>query len=91
MQPLGGADLSQILQGIKGASAREINKLTGVTGTFWLDESYDRIVRSEKQYWRFVRDITENPIKAGLRDDAYWPYKGGARLSSVRIPGQRTM
>ena len=88
MEPLGGHDLSRILQGIKGASAREINKLTGVTGTLWLDESYDHIVRSEKQYWRFVRYITENPTKDGLRDDEYWLYKGDARLSSVWIPGK---
>ncbi len=93
MEPLGGHNLSRILQGIKGAFAREINKLTGVTGTFWLDESYDHIVRSEKQYWRFIRYITENPTKDGLRNDAYWLYKGGARLSSVCIPdsGKRTM
>ncbi len=75
MEPLGGHDLSRILQGIKGASAREINKLMGVTGTFWLDESYDHVVRSEKQYWRFVRYIAENPASAGLRDHEYWLYR----------------
>ena len=87
MEPLGGHDLSRILQGIKGASAREINKLMGVTGTFWLDESYDHVVRSEKQYWRFVRYIAENPASAGLRDREYWLYEGGASLSSGCIPG----
>ncbi len=88
MEPLGGHDLSRILQGIKGASAREINKLMGVTGTFWLDESYDHIVRSEKQYWRFVGYIVENPTRAGLRDHEYWLYKGGASLSSVCIAAE---
>ena len=57
----------------------------GLTGTFWLDESYDHIVRSEKQYWRFVGYIAENPTRAGLRDHEYWRYKGGASLSSVCI------
>ncbi len=88
IEPLGGADLSRILQGIKGASAREINKLMGVTGTFWLDESYDHIVCSEKQYWRFVRYIAENPTRAGLRDHEYWLYKGGASPSSVCIAAE---
>ena len=87
-EPLGGHELSRILQGIKGASAREINKLMGVTGTFWLGESYDHIVRSEKQYWRFVRYIAENPTKAGLPDDEYWLYRGGASHSSVCIPAE---
>ena len=85
MEPLRGHDLSRILQGIKGASAREINKLLGVTGTFWLDESYDHIVRSEKQYWRFIRYIAGNPTKAGLRDHEYWLYQGGAK-SGADIP-----
>jgi hypothetical protein len=45
------------------------------------------------QDWRSVGYITENPTKAGLCDDEYWLYKGGARLSSVCIPdsGKRTM
>ena len=45
---------------------RDLPKLTGITGTFWLDESNDYMVRREKQYWRFVRYIAENPIKATL-------------------------
>ena len=80
LEPLGGHDLSRILKGIKGTSAREINKLLGTTGTFWLAESYDHIVRSEKQYRRLIRYIADNPVKAGLREDEYWHYQGGAAL-----------
>ena len=80
LEPLGGHDLSRILKGIKGTSAREINKLLGTTGTFWLAESYDHIVRSEKQYRRLIRYIADNPVKAGLREDEYWHYQGGADL-----------
>ena len=87
IEPLEGHDLSLILQGIKGASAREINKPMGVTGNFWLDESYDHVVRSEMQYWRFVRYIAENPARAGLRGDEYWLYEGVERLSSGCLPG----
>ena len=80
LEPLGGHDLSRILKGIKGTSAREINKLLGTTGTFWLAESYDHIVRSEEQYWRLIRYIADNPVKTGLREDEYWHYQGGADL-----------
>ena len=65
--------LSDLLHGIKGASARAANKILGTTGTaFWMDESYDHIVRNEKQYRHFRRYIQENPVKVGLKDDEYW-------------------
>ncbi len=81
IEPLEGHDLSKLLQGIKGTSAREANKLLGATGsTFWLDESYDHIVRSEAQYRHFLRYITENPVKAHLRDHEYWLKEGSADI-----------
>jgi len=67
--------LSGILKGIKGASARAANKLLGSSDAFWMDESYDHIVRSKKQYMHFLRYIENNPVKAGLSADEYWLYK----------------
>lgn len=58
--------LSKILQGIKGFSARAINKSRGTKGVLWLDESYDRIVRDYNEYlekWNYIRN---NPVKAEL-------------------------
>jgi REP element-mobilizing transposase RayT len=58
--------LSKILQGIKGFSARAINKSRGTKGALWLDESYDRIVRDYDEYlekWNYIRN---NPVKAEL-------------------------
>ena len=66
--------LSELLKGIKGASAREANKLLGTSGQFWLDESFDHIVRSEPQYQRFLRYISDNPVRAHLPPDEYWLY-----------------
>lgn len=57
-----------------GASARAANLLLGQTGTFRMDESYDRIVRNEEEYRRFVDYIRANPAKAGLSDDKFWFY-----------------
>jgi len=66
-------DLSKLLQGIKGASARAANKILGTTGkTFWLDESYDHIVRSEAQYHHYLRYIAANPVKAKLHKNEFW-------------------
>ncbi len=72
--------LSKLLQGIKGASARAANQILGTSGTFWMDESYDHIVRNEKQYRHFIRYIEENPVKAKLSAHEYWLYKGEADI-----------
>jgi REP element-mobilizing transposase RayT len=58
--------LSKILQGIKGFSAREINKSRGAKGALWQDESFDRIVRDYEEClekWNYIRN---NPVKTGL-------------------------
>jgi putative transposase len=58
--------LSKILQGIKGFSAREINKKRGAKGALWQDESFDRIVRDHDEYlekWNYIR---LNAVKTGL-------------------------
>ena len=72
IEPLGENTLPTLLKGIKGASARKANQIIDGNGQFWLDESYDHIVRSEAQYHRFIRYITANPVKAGLKEHEYW-------------------
>jgi REP element-mobilizing transposase RayT len=76
LEPLANHSLSELLKGMKGASARHANQLLGATGMFWLDESYDHIVRSQRQYAHFVRYIAENPRKAGLSSNEYWLLQG---------------
>ncbi len=68
----GKMSLSELLKGIKGASARAANKILGLTGTFWMDESYDHIVRNERQYRFFEGYIQANPVKTGLKPSEYW-------------------
>ena len=75
MELLGKNRLSKVLQGIKGTSARRANLLLGTTGTFWLDESFDHILRSEAQYWYLVDYIADNPKKARLKESQYWHYQ----------------
>ena len=41
--------------------------MLGLTGQpFWQDESYDRLVRDEKEFERIVHYIEWNPVTAGL-------------------------
>ncbi len=82
IEPLGKNLLPDLLKGIKGASARAINQLLGKTGNkVWMEESYDHIVRSEKEYHHFIKYISENPIKANLPEDKYWLYVAQTFLS----------
>ncbi len=70
--------LSAILKNWKGWSARAINRLLGREGTFWMDETFDHIVRSQRQLEHFRNYIRENPAKAGLRaaEFTHWEQEG---------------
>jgi putative transposase len=60
---------ARLMQSIKGASAREANKILGISGKpFWQHESYDHMVRSADEFNKIRRYIENNPVKAGLAD-----------------------
>jgi REP element-mobilizing transposase RayT len=81
IKPAHGYDLSRLLQGIKGVSANRCNKLLGCKSTFWMDESYDHIVRDVKELAAFRNYIAGNPTKAGLEPDEY-----SLQLRSILMP-----
>ena len=62
-------DLSEIMQSIKGASARRINQALGTKGTLWQKESHDRIVRDEAEFEEKTEYIYWNPRRAGIVED----------------------
>ena len=64
--------LGEILQSIKGFSARTINEARGVRGPLWMDENWDRIVRNEREYEERWNYITNNPEKVGLGENYRW-------------------
>ncbi len=59
-------DISEIMHSIKRFTARELNKLFKREGQFWQHESYDRVVRNQKEFENIIRYILNNPVKAGL-------------------------
>jgi putative transposase len=73
--------LPRITKGLKGVTAKAANRILGRTGKpFWLDESYDRWVRSSKEFGRIAEYIERNPVASGLVSRAEdWPW------SSARI------
>lgn len=77
---------AQIMQGIKGSTARAANRVLGRTGAFWERESYDHFVRDQTEFDRIVRYTLNNPVKARLVK--HWKEWPGTYLSprlSVRF------
>ena len=78
-------ELSKIMMGIKGASAREANQILGRVGqTFWQDESYDHWTRSVKEFEKIQRYIATNPVRAALcATPEEWPWSSVSRRAGA--------
>ena len=87
--------VSRFMQSLKRFTAREGNRVLSRTGqTFWQDESYDRLVRDEREYERILRYIEMNPVRAGLAatpEEFPWSsaavrHRLDARLEATGLP-----
>lgn len=58
--------VSIILHSLKRYTAFECNKILNRSGAFWQSESYDRVIRNERELENTLRYIINNPVKAGL-------------------------
>jgi putative transposase len=56
----------KVMQGIKGYTSREINRLLRRSGALWQHESYDHWARDAAEMDRIIEYIENNPVKAGL-------------------------
>ncbi len=56
--------LSQVLQQMKGRSARQINQILKRDGSLWLVESFDHIIRHAKELEEKIEYIRQNPVTA---------------------------
>ena len=69
IKPLCDYDLSQIMKGIKGVSARLLNKHRNTKGSVWQEESWDRVLRDVDEFEEKLQYMYDNPVKAGLVTD----------------------
>ncbi len=75
--------LEKILHSIKSFTGHQANKILNRSGQFWQHESYDHIIRNEKEFINKVLYIDYNPVKAGLCENpedwewssAYWLFQ----------------
>ena len=74
--------LPKLMKSLKSVTARRANAMLALTGKpFWQDESYDHLVRHEREFEKIWAYIEENPVRAGLVREASeyrWSSVGGA-------------
>lgn len=61
--------VSHAMHLLKGRTGYACAKLLGRKGAFWQHESYDHVVRNEKEFMGILEYIVNNPVKAGLVED----------------------
>jgi len=68
-------ELSKIMKSIKGVTANKINRLRNKTGSIWLAESYDHIIRNRDEFYNTIQYISDNPQRAGLiKENEKYPF-----------------
>lgn len=72
--PIPPHTLSDLLHSWKRHTSKESNKRMGTSGTLWLDENFDHIVRSPEQLQHFRNYIRDNPKKAHLPTGTFLHY-----------------
>ncbi|MDB6003995.1 MAG: type site-specific deoxyribonuclease, HsdR family [Prosthecobacter sp.] len=63
--------LNKVLSSWKSYTANRLNELLHLSGPFWQEDYFDRLVRDADHFVRCVRYIRRNPLKAHLPSHAY--------------------
>ena len=64
--------LSGLLHTWKSLTANRLQRQSGRQGPVWQDESYDRIVRNEKEFYDEARYVLNNPYKRWKVEEYTW-------------------
>jgi REP element-mobilizing transposase RayT len=86
--------ISELMQSIKSFTAHEINKAQNTTGAIWEKESFDRLIRSDRDLQEKFHYILRNPWDCGVaeQNEDYswiWTQEDEFRLRprSTSVPG----
>jgi len=67
--------LSHAMKLLKGRTGHACRKILGGSGAFWQHESYDHVVRNQREFENIISYILNNPVEAGLATDWQdWKY-----------------
>jgi len=83
-----GQELAGVIHSWKSFTAKQINRILGRSGPLWGREYYDHLIRDGDQLDRIIRYVTQNPIKAGLKDWA-WVWGQDAPTTAGGTPALR--
>jgi putative DNA methylase len=85
--------LPKLTKSLKGITGKRANAMLALTGSsFWQEESYDHLVRDEREFEKILNYIEENPVRAGLvreASDYRWSSAGWATGGSPADQGVR--
>jgi len=85
--------LPKLTKSLKGITAKRANAMLALTGSpFWQEESYDHLVRDEREFEKIRSYIDGNPVRAGLVREACeyrWSSAGWATRGSPADEGVR--
>jgi REP element-mobilizing transposase RayT len=82
------SELIPILHSWKSYTSHKANEILRKTGKFWQEEYYDHRIRTEKEFWFYVRYTLNNPVVAGLcKKWTEWPWSGCSEEIKVLIDG----
>jgi REP element-mobilizing transposase RayT len=72
VKPGENENVFKLIGGMKGYSARVCNALLGRVGqSFWMEDSYNRIVRDYDELRAFREYIRRNPVEVKLREGEF--------------------
>ena len=85
--------LPKLTKSLKGITSKRANTILAMTGScFWQEESYDHLVRNEREFEKIQSNIEENPVRAGLVREANeyrWSSAGWVTRGSPADQGVR--
>ncbi len=86
LTPNVGVALSEVMRQVKGASSAAVNRSLSRSGRLWQREYHDRWMRDEVHFWRTLRYIEWNPVKAKLcRDHVLWSWSSANENARARL------
>ena len=72
----------EIMQWLKGTTARRANRILGRRGKFWQDESFDHWTRNQREFDNVSAYIEYNPVSARLVERPEdWAWSSASRDS----------
>jgi putative transposase len=83
-------ELPKLTKSLKGITAKRANGILQLLGNpFWQEESYDHLVRHEREFDKIKNYIEENPVRAGLVTEASEYHWSSAALATRGSPADQ--